>query len=304
MSMNFPPDLAAAIARIPALARVPPSELAIAPLPGLTNRNYKVTAPGEGYVLRLPGVGTEKYIDREAEAHDAALAAKAGLTPEIIFADPATGLMLSRFIDGAETLTSAGVHDAGTMGEAAGMLRRLHDSGLAFRREMRVFDKIDSYLQKSPRAAAKFGEVRRLAERLRDLVDGPGRRLVPCHIDPTPSNFIRRRGLDGASRMYLIDWEYAEMSEPAYDLAGLSIEAEFNDAEDAALLAAYGEGVKGATPDRFNAYKTSLYLMAGSWAAMAVELGNSMPELKAMAEKRLRQAHAALCSPRSPLSRG
>jgi thiamine kinase-like enzyme len=300
----IPPDLAAAIARIPVLARVLAGEMAITPLPGLTNRNYKVTVAGQSYVLRLPGVGTEKYIDREAEAHDAALAAKAGLTPEILFADPATGLMLTRFIDGAETLTSAVVHNPGIMGEAARMLRRLHDSGLAFRREMRVFDKIDSYLQRSPRAAAQFGEVRRAAERLRNLVDGPGRRLVPCHIDPTPSNFIRGRGLDGESRLYLIDWEYAEMSEPAYDLAGLSIEAEFSDAEDAALSAAYGEGVKGATPDRFKAYKTSLYLMAGSWAAMAVELGNSMPELEAMAEKRLRQGNAALCNPGSPLSRG
>jgi thiamine kinase-like enzyme len=140
------------------------------------------------------------------------------------------------------------------------------------------------------------------------LVDDPTRRLVPCHIDPTPHNFIRGRDIDGASRLYLIDWEYAEMSEPAYDLAGLSIEADFNDAEERALLAAYGEGVEEAMPDRFNAYKSALYLMAGSWAAMALELGNEMPELEAMAERRLVQAKAvlALCTPTpgSPLSRG
>lgn len=272
------------------LSRTPVSELAIEPLPGLTNRNYKITTPGGNYVLRLPGAGTEKYIDRAAEAHDAALAAGAGLTPEILYADPASGLMLTRFVDGAETLSAVAMHDPSTLRDAAQILRRLHDSGLEFRRVMRVFDKIDSYLQKSPSAAAQFGEVCRAAEKLRKLVDDPKRRLVPCHIDPTPHNFIRARGLDGTSRLYLIDWEYAEMSEPAYDLAGLSIEAEFNDAEDRALLAAYGEGVEGATPDRFAAYKVSLYLMAGSWAAMAVELGNRTPELEAMAEKRLRQA--------------
>ena len=301
---TVPPDLAAAIARIPVLARVPAGEMAVAPLPGLTNRNYKVTSLGEGYVLRLPGAGTKKYIDREAEVHDAALAAKAGLTPEIIFADPAAGLMLTRFVDGAETLTAAAMHDPRTMAEAAQLLRRLHESELVFQREMRLFDKVDSYLQKSPRAAAQFGEVRKAAERFRDVIDGPSRRLVPCHIDPSTSNFIRGRGVDGASRMYLIDWEYAEMSEPAYDLAGLSIEADFSESEDAPLLRAYGEGVTGATPRRFAAYKAVLYLMAGSWAAMAVELGNSLPELQAMAEKRLRQATAALCSPGSPLSRG
>ncbi|HEY7690679.1 MAG TPA: choline/ethanolamine kinase family protein, partial [Dongiaceae bacterium] len=270
----MPSDVAAAIARIPLLARPPAGEIAVETLPGLTNRNYKITARGESYVLRLPGAGTENYIDRAAEAHDAALAARAGLTPEIVFIDPAGGLMLTRFVDGAETLTAAGMHDPAVMADAARMLRRLHDSGLVFRREMRMFEKIDSYLAKSPRAAAQFGDVRRMAERLREVVDGPGRRLVPCHIDPTPNNFIRGRGPDGTPRMYLIDWEYAEMSEPAYDLAGLSIEAEFSEAEEAALLRAYGEGVPGATPDRFAAYKAVLYLMAGSWAAMAIELGN------------------------------
>jgi thiamine kinase-like enzyme len=289
-------ELTAAITRIPVLAQVPASDLAVEPLPGLTNRNYKISTPIGSYVLRLPGVGTEKYIDRTAEAHAAAMAAGAGLTPEILYADPATGLMLTRFIYGAETLTAAAMHDPGTLRDAAQILRRLHDSGLKFRREMRVFDKIDCYLQKSPRAAAQFGEARRAAEKLRNLVDDPERRLVPCHVDPTPHNFIRARGSDGTARLYLIDWEYAEMSEPAYDLAGLSIEAEFNDTEDRALLAAYGEGVKGATPDRFAAYKASLYLMAGSWAAMAMEFGNKTSELEAMANQRLAQARAALAT--------
>ena len=290
----IPLDLSAAIARIPLLAHAPVAEIVVEPLPGLTNRNYKITTSGGSYVLRLPGAGTEKYIDRGAEAHDAALAAGAGLTPEILYTDPATGLMLTRFVDGAETLSAAAMHDPRTMRDAAQILRRLHDSGLQFRREMRVFDKIDSYLQKSLRAAAQFGEVRKVAEKLRNLVDDPGRRLVPCHIDPTPHNFIRERDVQGASRLCLIDWEYAEMSEPAYDLAGLSIEAEFSDAEDRTLLTAYGEGVKGATLDRVAAYKVSLYLMAGSWAAMAIELGNRSAALEVMAERRLAQATAAI----------
>jgi len=294
MSTVPPAEVSAAISRIPLLAQVLVSDLAVDPLPGLTNRNFKITTPGGNYVLRLPGAGTEKYIDRAAEAHDAALAAGVGLAPEILYADPATGLMLTRLVDGAETLTAAAMHDPATLRDAAHLLRRLHDSGLVFRREMRVFDKIDSYLQKSLRAAAQFGEVRRAAEKLRNLVDDPMRRLVPCHIDPTPHNFIRGRGSDGASRLYLIDWEYAEMSEPAYDLAGLSIEAELGDAEDRALLAAYGEGVKGATPDRVAAYKVSLHLMAGSWAAMAVEFGNKTPELEAMVCNRLAQARTTL----------
>jgi thiamine kinase-like enzyme len=294
MPTQRPPDIADAISRIPLLAREPLNDITIAPLAGLTNRNYRLSVANQSYVLRLPGTGTEMYINREAEAHNAALAAKAGLTPEIVYADAATGLMLTRHLDEAETLTAAAMHEPANLHEAAQMLRRLHDSGLVFRTEILIFDKIDSHLRKSPRARAQFCAVRRMAEPLRDSLDGAGRRLVPCHIDPTPHNFIRGRGADGARRMFLIDWEYAEMSEPAYDLAGLSIEAEFDAAEDRALLAAYGEGVKGATPDRFAGYKAALYLMAGSWAAMALELGNPSPELDAMAERRREQAIACL----------
>ena len=86
-------DLVAAIARIPLLARLPAGEIAVETLPGLTNRNYKITARGEGYVLRLPGAGTENYIDRAAEAHDAALAARADLTPEILMQGVLLGLV-------------------------------------------------------------------------------------------------------------------------------------------------------------------------------------------------------------------
>jgi thiamine kinase-like enzyme len=294
MPAAFAGDVADAISRIPLLAGVPPVEIEIAPLAGLTNRNYRIAAGGGAYVLRLPGAGTEAYIDRAAEAHNATLAARASLTPEVLYADPATGLMLTRFIDGAEPLTVASMHGPATLREAALMLRRLHDSGMIFRRELIPFDKLDSYLQKSRKAAVQFREVRQAAEKLRDLLDRPGRRLVPCHIDPTPHNFIRARDAEGKPRLYLIDWEYAAMSEPAWDLAGLSIEADFGAAEDAALLAAYGADAEGATPDRFRAYKSALYLMAGAWAAMAAELGNDLPELEAMAEKRLEQARAAL----------
>ena len=74
-------------------------------LPSLTNRTYLVErgggASGDAYVLRLPGKGTELYIDRESEAENARAAASVGLAPAILHADPASGVMLSRYVAGA-----------------------------------------------------------------------------------------------------------------------------------------------------------------------------------------------------------
>ena len=57
-------------------------------LGGLTNRVYRV---GDA-VLRLPGAGTEAYIDRAAEAVAARVAADAGVSPAVLHADAASGV--------------------------------------------------------------------------------------------------------------------------------------------------------------------------------------------------------------------
>ena len=69
--------VAAAIARIPLLdARQPDS---VERLGGLTNLVYRVGLDGADYLLRIAGEGTEDYIDRSVEAHNAKVAADAGV---------------------------------------------------------------------------------------------------------------------------------------------------------------------------------------------------------------------------------
>ena len=61
-------------------------------LGGLTNRVYRVRAGGAGpVVLRIPGEGTEAYIDREVEAVNARALPAAGVSPEVLHVDPPAG---------------------------------------------------------------------------------------------------------------------------------------------------------------------------------------------------------------------
>jgi thiamine kinase-like enzyme len=46
--------------------------------------------------------------------------------------------------------------------------------------------------------------------------------------------------------MYLVEWEYAGMNDPMWDLGDLSVEAGFGPEQDEALLHAYFEGVPPA----------------------------------------------------------
>ena len=70
-------------------------------LGGLTNRVYRLG----GNCLRIPGKGTEEYINRANEAVAAREAAKAGVSPDVLYFDDGTGVMVTRFIDAAETMS-------------------------------------------------------------------------------------------------------------------------------------------------------------------------------------------------------
>jgi len=73
--------VAAALQRIPRLAGVPAQDISCERLGGLTNLIYRIDRGSEPFVLRIPGAGTEDYIDRKVEAHNARVAAEAGVVP-------------------------------------------------------------------------------------------------------------------------------------------------------------------------------------------------------------------------------
>ena len=63
--------------------------------------------------------------------------------------------------------------------------------------------------------------------------------LRPCHNDLLNANFI-----DDGERIRIIDWEYAGMGDPFFDLGNFSINHELTPAEDEILLAAYDGEVR------------------------------------------------------------
>ncbi len=120
--------------RIPALEGVVAREAVMERLGGLTNKNYRVEADGKSYVLRIPGKGTSEYIDRRVEEHNARAAAEAGVNAPIVFFDATDGLMLTRFLEGCETMSPESfAARPGVPARAGQALKRMHTSGERFR---------------------------------------------------------------------------------------------------------------------------------------------------------------------------
>jgi thiamine kinase-like enzyme len=222
----------AALARLPQFQDVDRDATVIERLGGLTNLVFRVDAGGESYCLRIAGQGTEDYIDRKVEAHNAQVAARAGVSAEVLFFDPADGLMLARFLDGTTTMTPKGfLATPGAPGRAARAFRQLHDCGEAFQFRFELFAMIDDYLGILAKRGAQLPEgyhdVVTEAQAVRRALDAHPAKLAPCHCDPLCENF-----LDDGRRMWIVDWEYSGMNDPIWDLGDLSVEAGFGEAED------------------------------------------------------------------------
>ncbi len=141
MSDDHLQQVHAALATVPVFEALDLGAYTVTRLGGLTNLVFRIEADHGTYVLRLPGKGTEEYIDREVELHNAIVAAQAGVSADLIFARAETGLMLTRCIENIVTMTPEMF--ATRAGDA---LRRLHGCGQSFGSRFDLFSMIDEYL--------------------------------------------------------------------------------------------------------------------------------------------------------------
>lgn len=280
--------------RVPRFADGAGARATIERLAGLTNRNYKVALEGEQFVLRIPGEGTGEYINRRHEAVAARVAAEAGVNAELLFFDEADGLMLTRFVDGAATMTGERFNDFGAVARAARAFRRMHDCGKSFATQFELFQKMDEYLdylhKKDARIPEGYADVQEEAGAVRSALNARPAPLRPCHCDPLAENF-----LDTGERIFIIDWEYAGNNDPMWDLGDVSVEAGFGPDQDVALMEAYFAGKPPAAQvGRIVMYKAMCDLLWTLWGIIQVVNGNPADDFWAYAVNRFERCKALM----------
>ncbi|MCY0096699.1 choline/ethanolamine kinase family protein [Hoeflea ulvae] len=263
-------------------------------LGGLTNLVFRV---GD-YCLRLPGKGTEEYINREHEAVAAREAAAAGVSPELIHADAATGIMVTRFIEGAKTMTPAAfAADPGSVRRAGEAFRQLHQSGAEFPFTFELFAMIDDYLgilsKKDVALPEGYHDVVARADAVRAALARQSLPSVACHCDPLCENF-----LDTGERIWIVDWEYSGMNDPMWDLGDLSVEGGFDAAQDRALMQAYSGGAPDPSDHaRMVIYKAMCDLLWTLWGLIQLANDNPAEDFRAYADGRFDRCKTLMASP-------
>ena len=231
-------------------------------LGGLTNIVFRA---GD-FCLRIPGKGTEEYIDRKNEAGAARAAAAAGAAPEVIHADPQSGIMVTRFVEGAVTMTPDLFRSRpGAPARAGRAFKLLHESGARFDFRFELFSMIDNYLKllggKTVELPDGYHDALREAESVRAALSARRLPLVACHCDPLCENFV-----DTGERMWIVDWEYSGMNDPLWDLGDLSVEAGFDAAREEEMMMAYfGRAPTAEERGRVVIYKAMCDLLWTLW---------------------------------------
>jgi thiamine kinase-like enzyme len=208
------------------------------PLPGgMTNTNFVVRDAGERFVVRIGEDIPVHQVMRFNERAASIAAHAAGLSPEVVHAEP--GALVMRFVEG-RTLTPDDVRRPDMLPRIVELLRRCHrDIPRHLRGPALIFWPF--HVLRDYAATLEAGSSPWVGElpRLRALIARFEAELGPTeivfgHNDLLPSNLI-----DDGARLWLIDWDYAGFSTPLFDLANLATNGSFGAEQEKALLSLY-----------------------------------------------------------------
>ena len=234
-----------------ALALVPGLEQGATPLllqrlaGGHINETWRVdTALGQ-YTLRLDGPAAMRPgVARNRELLLHASAAAAGLAPPIVRAVPAAQLLVCEFLSG-RTWGDADFQDPDALqrlGERLALLHQLMPPA-SLAAHFDPYALVQNYLRQAAGVAplpSQSAEVlRQLRYALAGIEDAAARPVV-VHGDLPYGNVLEN------SQLWLLDWEYAQLADPIYDVACIVAHLPLSSTLAQRLLAAAGLGAARA----------------------------------------------------------
>lgn len=238
---------------------------------GITNKNYRIDADGECYVLRLGGNETRFLgIDRRNEFECSALAWQVGIAPEpVAFLEP-EGYILARFVSG-KAMPAEEIGNEVNIQRVVASMKAYHQLDL-FPGSFSPFRVADEYTKTARQFNVTLpSNIDWILGKSHEIEKAMYRQPLqprPCHNDLLNGNFI-----DDGTRIRILDWEYAGMGDIFFDLGNFAVQHEFNDEQDEILLTAYF----GAPTDSQRAHQKLMKIMSDLREAMwsLVQMGVS-----------------------------
>ncbi|MFL5847261.1 MAG: phosphotransferase [Solirubrobacteraceae bacterium] len=230
---------------------------------GITNRNFRVRFGGTDHVVRMCGAETELLgIDREAEREAGAIAHAAGLGPAVTAVLAEEGCLVTAFVDG-RNLEPADVRE--DLPRFAAALRTIHGVHAAVHHTFSPFRSGEHYRTLTAERGGLIPDACDDARAAARQIEAALPRYKPalCHNDLLPANL-----LDDGERLWLIDWEYAGMGDPFFDLGNLSAMNGLDVRDDTVLLEAYLGHCDEPDLARLRLHRAAAQYREGMWGVV------------------------------------
>lgn len=236
---------------------------------GMTNRSFSFEVNSKRYIMRVPGEGTEKLINRKHE-YDVYQAIKdENICDPVIYMNPENGYKITEYIHNAHACDSTDFND---VSKCMNKLHAFHDKKLKVNHTFDVFEeleKYESYWQGIPSIYRDYKTTKAHIYKLKEFVDAQPKEWGLSHIDSVPDNF-----LFSDDELYLIDWEYAGMQDQHIDIAMFAIYSLYDREDVEKLIDAYFNGqCKDLVRIKIYAYIAICGLLWSNWCEYKRNLG-------------------------------
>ena len=202
---------------------------------GLTNESYRFQLKGRTYVLRLFAENSwQLNINRDAEFHISGLAYANNLGAKPVYMDPNKTYAVFEFLSG-HLLNHADLDESQRLSLLAKNLNRLHKLGVnSLVPTLDVTVKAENYWQAiSAQGLTAYLVNKEGLQHFFSALPGPDA-LCLCHNDLVFENMIYQDG-----ELRFIDWEYAALGNPYFDLASVIVNRQLDGDLAAPLLENY-----------------------------------------------------------------
>ena len=242
------------------------ASIVIAPLSGgLNNSNYLVTHSGARYVVRIENDLHRVGVRRDSESKCMTIANQCNISPRLVHHQ--SGVMVTEFVEGRE-LKIPDAKSSEIIELFARVLKTLHSADVQPITGIPLFSPfqlVEDYARKSIELAAPMSldlnEALACCAKLKRQFPQPPSAL--CHNDLFPTNWL----FDG-KRLWLLDWEYAGIGSPKFDLGNLAANFRFDPAMEEHLLLSYGTPITHRVKLELKAMKSLELLRGFLWGAI------------------------------------
>lgn len=241
---------------------------------GMTNRSFLFSCKGKKYIMRIPGEGTDRLIDRRQEALVYQTIREKGLCDEITYLDPENGYKITGFLEDARVCDP---QDPDDTRRCMQRLRAFHEMRLTVGHDFDIFGQIEFYEHLwagMPSAYRDYPRTKEQVFSLKPYIDAHAKDKVLTHMDAVPDNFLFVKNADGTEDILLIDWEYAGMQDSLVDVAMFCIYSLYDREQTDDLIDAYfPEGCRRQDRILIYCYIAACGLLWSNWCEYKRTLG-------------------------------